>query len=240
MFTCVRSFRLPAALLIGALFTGLAGGCAKSPSSFKVPLEYRPSSNALTGGAFAGKMPPDGIYLEGVTDVRGRPEIGESRQKKATVKVYGSGQEPTKFVATILENKFMGAGARVVDTAKRAGRVVQTELTRFWTQQNGKAQATVEAVVTVKDRTGQALYQQTVTGTAESREDSLNPGTYQTLYSDAATRMVKNLMNDAEFRKSLGRNAQALAPKVAPKPQTEPDTDDTATADVSEDAESEQ
>ena len=238
MFSSSRAFRLPAAIVVGALLSGLAGGCAKTPSSFKVPLEYRPSSEYFSSaGSTAGKMPPDGIYLEDVTDVRGRMEIGESRQKKATVKLVAAGQQPAAFLDTILENKFMGAGARVVDAAKRAGRVVQTELTQFWTQQNGRSQATVEATVTVRDRNGQALYQQTIAGTAESREKGLKEGAYQTLYSDAATKLVRTLLNDSEFRRSLGRNAQVLAPKAPPKAEPQ---DDTATADVSEDAGSEE
>jgi hypothetical protein len=223
----VTGLRLAAALFVGMLSVSAVGGCAKAPNSFKVPLEYHPSNNSgnpLT----SAKIPPDGIYFEEVNDVRGKMEIGQSRQRKASVRVLAAGQEPTKFVGTAMQNHFMGAGARVVDQARRAGRVIQTELTQFWTQQDGNSRATVEAEVTVRDRKGQPLYQQTVTGSADSRASSLNAGAFQTLYSDATYRLVKNLLNDAEFRKALGPNAQVLAPKKA---------ETTETADVSEGSE---
>lgn len=221
----VTGLRLAAAMLLGMISVSAVGGCAKSPKAFSVPLEYKPSNNSgnpLT----SAKIPPDGIYFEEVNDVRGKMEIGQSRQGKASVRVVAAGQEPTKFVETAMQNHFMGAGARVVDQARRAGRVVQTQLTQFWTQQDGNARTTVEAEVTVRDRKGQPLYQQTLTGTADSRASSLNAGAFQSLYSDATYRLVKNLLNDAEFRRALGPNAQVLAPKKA-------DTD-TETADVSE------
>jgi hypothetical protein len=218
-------FRLAAALFVGILSAATVGGCAKAPGSFRVPLEYRPSNNSGSPLTSA-KIPPDGIYFEEVADVRGKMEIGESRQRKSSVRVLAAGQEPTKFVSNAMQNHFMGAGARVVDQARRAGRVIQTELTQFWTEQDGKAHATVEAAVTVRDRKNQPLYQQTITGTAESRVSSLNAGAFQSLYSDATYQMVRNLLNDAEFRRSLGVNAQVLntAPKKA----------ETETADVSE------
>ena len=143
----VIGLRLAAAVFVGMLAAGTVGGCAKAPNTFKVPLEYKPSNNSgnpLT----SAKIPPHGIYFEEVNDVRGKMEIGQSRQRKASVRVLAAGQEPTRFVGTAMQNHFMGAGARVVDQARRAGRVIQTELTQFWTQQDGNARAPVEAAVT--------------------------------------------------------------------------------------------
>ena len=208
----VSRCRVAAALSVGALLVSvLGGGCAKGPKSYHVPLEYRPSGAVGAPLSAAGKIPPDGIYLE-VSDVRGRMEIGQWKQKKSTTTVLATGKpQPSEFVTTVMENNFMGAGARVVDQPKRSGRIVQTELTQFWTEFKGKTFATVEALVTVKDRNGTALYQNKLSGTAQAG-GGLSVGRFQQLYSDATVRMVRNLLNDAEFRKSLGRNAQALAP----------------------------
>ena len=226
----VSRSRVAAALSVGALLATLAGGCAKGPKSLQVPLEYKPSGNVLgSPTASAGKIPPDGIYIE-VSDVRGRMEIGQNRGKKSTTTAVASGKpQPSEFVTTVMENHFMGAGGRVVDQPKRSGRVVQTELTQFWTEKKGKTQATVEATVTVKDRTGTPLYQNKITGTAQG--GGFNAGTLQRLYSDATVRFVRNLLNDAEFRRSLGRNATAL--NAPAKQSEEAPSPDAPTADVS-------
>jgi hypothetical protein len=226
----VTRCRLTAALSLGALLAGLAGGCASGPKSFQVPLEYKPSGSVGGATASAGKIPPDGIYIE-VSDVRGRMEIGESRGKKSTTKVLATGKpQPSEFVTTVMENHFMGAGARVVDQQKRSGRVVQTELTQFWTQKKGKIDATVEALVTVKDRNGTPLYQNKIAGVAQAG-GGLSVGRLQSLYSDATVRFVRNLLNDAEFRRSLGRNATAL--NAPAKKSEEAPGADAPTADVS-------
>jgi hypothetical protein len=195
--------------LVAVCAVTVAGtGCAKRPPSISVPLKYRPTSQ-LKMGAFAGEIPETKIYVDAVTDNRpDKEKVGENVEEKAPVAIQ-TGDDPTEFVRTRLNDLFAKAGVQLVGDAGQAERIIRPELHTFWAKETDTYESEVRASFVVQDRSGRQLWKGTINGTAKRFGHSLSPDNYQEVFSDAMVDLVQNLLSNQKFRESLGKSPGA-------------------------------
>jgi hypothetical protein len=197
-----------AAFATACVFLVAGAGCAKRPASISIPLKYRPTSQ-LKMSAFAGDIPESKVQIGPVTDNRPDKErVGENLEEKDPVAVQ-TGDDPTEFVRTHLNELLTKAGVQVAAEGGPADRVLLTELHTFWAKETNTYESEIRATFIVQDRGGKQLWKGTINGTAERFGRSLSAENYQEVFSDGMVDLVQNLLSNQKFREALGKSPGA-------------------------------
>jgi hypothetical protein len=204
----LRLARLCAAAVVACFLLAAGTGCAKRPAAISVPLQYRPTSQ-LKMSAFAGDIPDTKLEIAPVTDNRPDKErVGENVEEKDPVAIQ-TGDDPTEFVRTRLNDLLAKAGLQVAAEGEEADRVLRTELHTFWAKETNTYESEIRATFIVQDRTGKQLWKGTINGTAERFGRSLSAENYQEVFSDGMVDLVQNLLSNQKFREALGKSPGA-------------------------------
>ena len=177
-------------------------GCHPNASFLNVPLTYNPS-NGGSGGSFT--LPNTKVYVPPVLDQRSNTtEIGENRQNAKPIPIYAEEKTPPEFVRKIMIDDFRGDGLNVVDSADAADRAVTVALQSFWVTETDTYDARVTLIVSVTDKTGNAIASNIVArGEASTFGRTLSPENYQQVLSDATDQAIGYLLKNQDFLKAI-------------------------------------
>jgi hypothetical protein len=191
-------------LALGAAVLLAAPGCGpENRSAPTVPLALRPGDTVT--GVLGGPGRPAVVRVEPFVDERGRKDaIGENVEDRARpLPVHSSGQEPAEFVRQALIQTLRNGGFEVTDNAPGATRVISGRLTQFWVVEGGTYNATVNAVLEVKDAGGQSLWSGPGGGVDGTWGHSLSVNNYQQVISAATVKMLNTFFGEPAFRGAL-------------------------------------
>lgn len=200
-----RAVRASALALAFALLLAPAGCGPEKRTSPTVPLALRPGDTVVSVLGGTGK--PAVIRVEPFTDERPRKDaIGENvegQDEGITLPVFSSGPEPAEFVRQALIQNLRNGGYEVTDNPVAASRVISGRLTQFWVIEGGTYNATVNAVLEVKDSSGKDLWSGPAGGVDGTWGRSLSVENYQQTLSAATVKMLNKFFGDPAFRETL-------------------------------------
>jgi hypothetical protein len=192
-------------VLVAGLLLAAAGCGPDRRVSPTVPLALRADDSIVSVLGGAGK--PAVIRVEPFADDRPRKDaIGENveeREHGVTLPVFSSGPEPAEFVRQALIQGLRAGGYEVTDNPVAAARVISGRLTQFWVTEGGTYNATVNAVLEVKDADGASLWSGPAGGVDGTWGRSLSVENYQQTLSAATVEMLNRFFGDPAFRETL-------------------------------------
>jgi len=136
--------------------------------------------------------------LRTVTD-----RIGENRENPVVVPILPGGATPPVWLADSLASELRQSGVNVVSDPAAADRQLSVNLSQFWVQESPDYHAQISISVQVLDSGGKVLWGGSAAGDDSTFGRSLSVENYQQVMSNAAIKLVVNLVSNPGFAQAV-------------------------------------
>ena len=191
--------RLLSALAVASI-TGAACAADKLEG---IPLKWKPTSAIGKGVALdLTDLASRKIQIDTFTDARADKSglIGENREKAVPKKVSTPDSVPD-FVSVNMRQLMTKVGLNVVESGGDA--VVGGEIRSFFVEETDTYMGDITLRVTVKDKSGKALWTGATSGTSKRFGRSYKAENYYETLSDALIEATQGLLQNPSFTKAL-------------------------------------
>lgn len=194
-------------VLVGLLLAALVvSGCGPSaPGVLNVGLKYR-RQGQLPDALAKVEVPSDArLYIALVADVRKDPGlIGKSSSSdEGRNYIRSTGSLPADYLRDALTHQLGRAGFSIQQTQKGASLVLSTQVMTFFVREGQDYEAEVSARFELRDKAGDVVFAQRVTGTKSQWGRTLSEENYEEVIAKATAELIANLVSHPGFKRAL-------------------------------------
>lgn len=185
---------------VGLLIALAVFGCRTAPDVVRVKMDYTPTNIVTPPKSFPQTL----IFMAPIEDKRKDPDlIGQNSETAKAVPVKADPAEIRLFVADAFKKEFKKVGLNVVESEAEASRILKITLLNLWVEEKNTYQSSLVAQVTVLDKSGKKLFDDSFRAMAQRWGTSYAETEYRKAISDTVVDLLKNLFNNEAFLKGL-------------------------------------
>jgi len=175
-------------------------GCRTPPDVVRVKMDYTPTNVVTPPKSFPRTL----IFMPPIEDQRKDPDlIGQNSESPKAVPVKADPAAIRLFVADAFKKEFKKVGLNVVESEAEASRILKVTLLNLWVEEKSTYQSSLVAQVTVLDKSGKKLFDDSFKAMAQRWGTSYDESEYRKAISDTVVELLKNLFNNEAFLKGL-------------------------------------
>ena len=185
---------------VGLLISLAVFACRTPPDLVRVKMDYTPTNIVAPPKSF----PQTTIFIGPFEDRRKNPDqIGENTEKAKAVPVRAEPGEIVPFLEEAFTKEFKKVGLNVVGSSAEARKSLRVSVLNLWVEEKNTYQSSLVAQVTVLDKSGKKLFDESIRAMAERWGTSYDESEYRKIISDTVVELLKNMFNNEAFMKSL-------------------------------------
>lgn len=185
---------------MGLLISLAVFGCRTPPDLVRVKMDYTPTNVVPPPKSF----PQTPIFIGPFEDKRrNMDQIGENTEKAKAVPVRAEPGEILPFLEEAFTKEFKKVGLNVVGSSAEARKILRVSVLNLWVEEKNTYQSSLVAQVTVLDKSGKKLFDESIRAMAQRWGTSYDESEYRKIISDTVVELLKNLFNNEAFMKSL-------------------------------------
>ncbi len=187
-------------LAAGTFFLiGLAILGCRTPEMVRVKMVYTPTNLVSPPVSF----PQTPIFIDFEDNRKTRDQIGENIEKVQSVPIKADPAEIVAFFQNAFQKEFKKVGLNIVESRTAASKILYVSVLNLWVQEKNTYQASLVAKVSVLDRSGREIFQETYRIVGQRWGTSFDEDNYRKVISDAVVDLLKSMFNNEDFMKAL-------------------------------------
>ena len=185
---------------MGLLISLAVVACRTPPDLVRVKMDYTPTNVVPPPKSF----PQAPLFIGPFEDKRrNMDQIGENTEKAKAVPVKAEPGEILPFLENSFTKEFKKAGLNVVGSSAEARKILRVSVLNLWVEEKSTYQSSLVAQVTVLDKSGKKLFDESIRAVAQRWGTSYDESEYRKIISDTVVELLKNMFNNEAFMKSL-------------------------------------